>query len=116
MSVRVRPPAPLTTFRGKVFPKHRLICDLMTRKFFQTYGGSIREKLEGLGATIKLSTDDPEALFLNSGYERVNEISIVEKSMEFQSQKVPKFLLRTLLRTLVNGYVIYVFEARTGSK
>lgn len=92
----------LRTLR-KVFPKHRLICDLMTRKFFQKYGGSIREKLEGLGATIKLSTDDPEVLFLNSGYERVNQISIVEKSMEFQSQKVPKFLLRTLLRTLVNG-------------
>lgn len=101
----------LRTLR-KVFPQHKLICDLMTRNFFRRYGGSIREKLERLGATIKLSTDDPEALFVSSGYERVNRISIVEKSMEFQSEKVPKFLLRTVLRTLVNGYIIYVFRAR----
>lgn len=95
-----------------VFPQHKLVCDLMTRKFFQKYGRTIHEKLRALGAFITVANDNPEAIFLSSGYERVAWFSMVEKSMEYESRKVPKFLLKTLLRTLVTGYAIYVFESR----
>ena len=95
----------------KVFPQHKLICDLMTRKFFSKYGRTIHETLSGMGATIKLFTDDPEATFLSSGYKCVDRFSIVEKSLEYEARKVPKFVLKTLFRTLVSGYTIYIFEA-----
>ena len=101
----------LQTLR-KIFPQHKLICDLMTRKFFEKYGRSIHEKLRGMGATFKFTADNPEAIFLTSGYERLDRISIIEKSLEYESRKVPNFILKTLLRTLVSGYVIYVFESR----
>jgi hypothetical protein len=65
-----------------------------------------------LGASIKVTADNPEAIFLSSGYKRVDWFSTVEKSMEYESRKVPKFLLKTLFRTLVTGYATYVFESR----
>lgn len=101
----------LQTLR-RLFPQHQLICDLMTRKFFQKYGRTIHEKLTGMGATFMFTADNPEEIFVKSGYERVGHVSIVVKSTEFESRKVPKILFRTLLRTLASGYAIYVFEAK----
>lgn len=96
----------------RLFPRHKLICDLMTRKFFEKYGRTMHEKLTGMGATFKFTADNPEEIFVKSGYQRVDRISIVVKSTEFERRKIPKILFRTLLRTLANGYAIYVFEAK----
>ena len=95
----------------RLFPQHKLICDLMTKTFFQKYGKTIHEKLTGMGASFKFTADNPEALFLQNGYRRTGWFSIVGKSFEFDSKKIPKFVLRTFLRALTNGYAIYVFEA-----
>jgi hypothetical protein len=84
----------------------------MTRKFFERYGRTIHEKLTGMGATFKFTADNPEELFVKHGYARVDRISMVQKSTEFEGRKVPKILFRTLLRTLASGYAIYVFETR----
>jgi len=84
----------------------------MTRKFFEKYGRTIHEKLTGMGATFKFTADNPQEIFVRNGYERVDQISIVVKSTEFESRKIPKILFRTLLRTLASGYAIYVFEAK----
>ena len=96
----------------RLFPQHKLICDLMKRKFFERYGRTIHEKLTGLGATFKFTADNPEEVFVKHGYERVERISTVEKSTEFEGRKVPKILFKTLLRTLASGYAVYVFEAK----
>jgi methyltransferase (TIGR00027 family) len=101
----------LQTLR-RLFPRHKLICDLMTRKFFEKYGRTMHEKLTGMGATFKFTADDPKEIFLQNGYEHVDQISTVVKSMEFERRKIPKILFRTLLRTLASGYAIYVFEAK----
>lgn len=100
----------LQTLRS-MFPKHKLICDLMSRRFFEKYGRTIHEKLTGMGATFKFTADNPEDVFVKSGYERTARISIVEKSMEFESRTIRRILLKTLLRTLASGYAIYVFES-----
>lgn len=95
----------------RAFPHHKLICDLMTRKFFEKFGRTIREKITGMGAPFKLTTDNPEALFVQSGYRRIGWYSMMEKAFEFESKKIPKIVLRTFLRALTKGYAIYVFEA-----
>jgi O-methyltransferase involved in polyketide biosynthesis len=95
----------------RLFPEHKLICDLMTRKFFEKYGRTIHEKLTGMGATFKFIFDNPEELFLQNGYRRVACLSVVEKSAEYQSKKIPKLIARTILRTLTSGYAIYVFAS-----
>lgn len=97
----------------RLFPEHKLICDLMTRKFFENYGRTIHEKLTGMGAMFKFTADNPEELFLKNGYRRVECMSIVAKAAEYQMKKIPRIIARTLLRTLTSGYAIYVF-ASTG--
>src|SRR5690349_7460075 len=94
-----------------LFPGHKLICDLMKRAFFERYGRTIHEKLTGMGASFKFTVDDPEQLFVNNGYRRVECLSVVEKSAEYQMRKIPRILARTLLRTLTSGYAIYVFAS-----
>ncbi|HKV33190.1 MAG TPA: SAM-dependent methyltransferase [Pyrinomonadaceae bacterium] len=101
----------LQTLR-RLFPQHKLICDLMTRKFFEKYGRTIHEKLTGMGATFKFTADNPEEIFVKNGYQRVDQISTVVKSTEFEGRKIPKILFKTLLRTLASGYAIYVFESQ----
>jgi methyltransferase (TIGR00027 family) len=94
----------------RLFPQHKLICDLMTRRFFEKYGRTIHAKLTGMGATFKFTVDDPEKVFVQNGYRRIGWSSIVGSSMEFESKKIPTILLKTLLRSLTTGYAIYVFS------
>lgn len=102
---------PLQTLH-RLFPRHRLICDLRNRKFSEKYGKTLHEKLLGMGASFKFTADNPEEIFLKNGYSRTGRISIVESAVEFGLIRIPKFLLKTILRTLADGYAIYVFEAR----
>jgi hypothetical protein len=96
----------------RLFPRHKLICDLMSRKFFEKYGRTLHEKITGMGASFKFTVDNPEEVFLENGYRRIGRISIVGKAVEFGLIKIPRIFLKTLLRTLAKGYAIYVFEAR----
>ena len=99
----------LLTLR-RLFPQHKLICDLMNRHFFEHYGKAIHEKLTGMGASFKFAVDDPEQLFLANGYGRIAKTSMVEKAVDYGSLKIPKVILKTVLRGLATGYAIYVFE------
>jgi methyltransferase (TIGR00027 family) len=97
---------------SRLFPRHKLICDLMRRKFFEKYGKTLHEKITGMGAAFKFTVDNPEEVFKENGYRRMGWFSIIEKAMDFRSAKIPKIILKTFLRTLANGYAIYVFESR----
>ena len=101
----------LQTLR-RLFPRHKLICDLMSRKFFEKYSRTLHEKITGMGTSFKFTADKPEELFLENGYSRTGRVSIVESAVGFGSIKIPRIVLKTLLRTLASGYAIYVFEAR----
>ena len=65
-----------------------------------------------MGATFRFTADNPEEIFVKNGYERLAQISMVQKSTEFEGRRIPKILFRTLLVTLASGYVI-VFEAKS---
>ena len=101
----------LQTLR-RLFPQHTLICDLMSRTFFEKYGRTIHQKLTGLGASFKFTENNPEKLFLNSNYTLSRKISVTETAMEFSSKKIPKIILRMFFRALTEGYAIYEFETR----
>jgi len=94
----------------KLFPRHKVICDLMAREFFEKYGKKIHEKLTGMGASFKFTVDNPEELFETSGYHLIKKISIVESAVQYGLLKIPKFALKLFLRALTGGYAIYVFE------
>lgn len=94
----------------KLFPRHRLICDLMTKEFFEKTATTIHEKLTGIGATFKFTIDNPEEVFLKSGYRQLETIPVVEKAVLFEAGEIPPDVWQTLQPTLPQGYSIYVFE------
>ena len=99
----------LRTLR-RLFPTHKLICDLMNREFFEEYGRTLHEKLTGLGASFKFTADDPEEVFTESGYRLAEKVSIVGSAVDFGLLQIPKVILETALSGLVSGNAIYVFE------
>lgn len=99
----------LQTLR-RLFPRHKLICDLMTRDFFEKTATTIHEKLTGMGATFKFTIDNPEQLFLKNGYRQLEEIPIVEKAVLLEAGEIPPDVWKTIQPTLPQGYSIHVFE------
>ena len=99
----------LQTLR-RLFPEHKLICDLMTRDFFEKNAGTIHEKLTGMGATFKFTIANPEELFVRNGYRQLEKIPIVEKAVLFEAGEIPPDVWQTIQPTLPQGYDIHVFE------
>jgi methyltransferase (TIGR00027 family) len=95
----------------RLFPEHELICDLMTRAFFEKYSRTLHEKINDIGTAFKIDAERPEKIFLDNGYRLAEKTSIIESAVNFGSIKMPKILLKTLFRDLRDGYAIYVFEA-----
>lgn len=100
----------LLTTLGKVFPEHRLFCDLMTAKFFQKYSYKIHEKIKALGTSFSIISDDPVSLFTSKGYRLLEKISTVKKAVELRALNIPLFVLRWFMPTLLEGYAVYNFE------
>lgn len=99
----------LQTLR-RLFPRHRLICDLMTRDFFETAASTIHEKLTGMGATFKFAVDNPEEVFIRNGYRQLETIPIIEQSVLLEAGAIPPEVWQTIQPTLPRGYSIHVFE------
>ncbi len=100
----------LEALRGTL-PPHDIICDLMTRKFFERYSRTLHRQIELLGTTFRFAVDDPTAPFQQAGYARGRKISIAQRAAELGALKVPRFLIRTVMRTLREGYAVYVFAS-----
>jgi methyltransferase (TIGR00027 family) len=94
----------------RLFPQHKLICDLMDRKFFEKYARTMHEKLVSMGAPFKFTAANPEKIFRENGYCQTDKNSVVEKAAEFKPIGIPRIILKTFLRTLTRGYAVYAFE------
>jgi methyltransferase (TIGR00027 family) len=99
----------LQTLR-RLFPHHKLICDLMTKDFCENYGKSLHEKITEMGTSFKFTVDTPQAVFLENGYRRLEEIPIVEKSVILSAPDIPSSVLESMRPTLPRGYSVHVFE------
>ncbi|MEN3330183.1 MAG: hypothetical protein V7638_4990 [Acidobacteriota bacterium] len=94
----------------RLFPRHKLICDLMTREFCEKTAGSMHEKLTGMGASFKFTIDNPEELFLENGYRQLETIPVIERAVLFEAGEIPPDVWQTVQSTLPQGYSIHVFE------
>jgi methyltransferase (TIGR00027 family) len=93
------------------FPGHLAIADLLTRRFFDRYGGRIHRHIASLGASFQGLGDRPAAPFLALGYRHLGSWSTVEAAKRFGSLRIPWFLLRTVFKTLATDYRVHRFEA-----
>jgi methyltransferase (TIGR00027 family) len=94
----------------RLFPRHKLICDLMTREFSEKNAGTIHEKLTGMGAPFKFTIDNPEEVFLRNGYRELEKIPVIEKAVLLEAGEIPPEVWQTIQPTLPRGYSIHVFE------
>ena len=92
-----------------LFPRHIVLCDLMSKRFFKKLGGPIHEKFKAEGASFKDMMDDPPALFLKYKYQQVVKVPTIKKSIELGLAKLPKLAL-WLFSRLLNGYAVYEFS------
>jgi O-methyltransferase involved in polyketide biosynthesis len=98
----------------ELFPKHLLICDLQTYRFFRQFNLKFQEVLKGFGAALCITSDTPENLFLSYGYRIQERVSIVDRTMHYARltvrQLLIKLVMNTILRDLKDGYSIYCFK------
>ncbi len=93
----------------KRFPRHQLICDLVSRDMVTHYGRSLHAKIQSLGTCFK-AVDRPDAVFTLHGYATREAISIVERAVDFGINPIPKLLLRYFFPIDVMGNSVYIFE------
>ncbi|WP_370333153.1 class I SAM-dependent methyltransferase [Mycolicibacterium hippocampi] len=104
----------LLTTLSNSFPDHTLICDLMNQVFFNRHMGKLYEQILALGSEFKFVEENPEETFLHLGYRQPRPpVSIVGRARDFKAFRIPGPVLRTVLRTLRDGYRVHTF-ARIG--
>jgi len=98
----------LETLR-RLLPGHTLLCDLMTRKFADKYGASLRRRIQELGGDFAPLHDRPQRLVTARGYRQQAAHSIPGRAAAHGAIPVPGWLLGTFLRPMRDGYRVFVF-------
>jgi methyltransferase (TIGR00027 family) len=95
-----------------IFPKHLLICDLVTDAFWRRYNKGFQDQL---GATV-YTVADPASVFLTHGYRETESVSVLARAVALRALHVPmplRLLARIFpsMRKRVTGYRIHVFAS-----
>lgn len=91
------------------FPKHRLMCDLVNCEMVDKYGQTLNQVLTEMGSPFQ-SVDHPEAIFLQSGYQAREAVSVMDASVDLGISLVPKFFLRSFFQAEVTGNSVCMWE------
>jgi methyltransferase (TIGR00027 family) len=100
--------ATLSTLRS-LFPEHRVIADLMTRAFINTYGRTIKLIIAQLGAEM-IPGDQPALPFEQVGYRQASSREIARAALDYRSLSWLVPILRPLFTGLFSGYTVREFE------
>lgn len=100
-----------------LFPKHTLLCDLMTKKMFDQFAQSVHDKLVEAGARFTARPDNPAAIFTQHGYVEHSCIPMFKRASElgvlWHRAKIPAPIAKLLFHTImknINGYAVHRFE------
>ena len=96
------------------FPRHEVIVDLMTRRFIETYGRTVKRIIAELGADM-IPGDQPALAFRECGYRQISSQEIARAAFAYQSLGWLVPPLRLLFHGLFTGYTVRVFEPALGS-
>ena len=92
-----------------LFPRHILFCDLMSRKFYEKFGGKIQKKLAEHGAVFTDLADEPGRLFLEYGYTKKSQIGLPKAVTDLGLLRVPWLVRKLVFGKLISGYSVYHF-------
>jgi methyltransferase (TIGR00027 family) len=93
---------------------HILLCDLMTKRFFEKYAKKVYLKLVKASDKITARPDHLDAIFIQHGYEVVEHTPIYIKAGElgilWDEANIPKFINSLFLNTFakdLKGYEVF---------
>ena len=98
----------------RLFPRHVVYCDLLTRTFIARYSRKLVGHLRELGATFASSSDTPEAPFLEVGYRTADRVSIMLAAAEMGAKDAPPRWLVRRLPSMRAGYRLWTFDYSSG--
>ena len=101
----------------RMFPKHVLFCDLMTKNFFNKFAKSVHSKLVAAGGKFTDRPDNPENIFILNKYELVELIPMFKRAGElgvlWDEVKIPALVTRLMLNLFMkdlSGYSVHHFR------
>lgn len=95
----------------QVFPKHLLICDLLTKTFFYLFGRKLHRQLSKLGATFQFKHyHQPQSFFLKRNYQHLQQISIPQTAIEAGNLVIPSLIYFFFKKVFISGYTVNVFQ------
>ncbi len=97
----------------KLFPKHLLICDLLTKQFFNRYSYRLHKKLKDFGAVFQFKHKVPQNFILQHRYSLQQKISVIQTGINEDNLHIPKFLQWLFKEDIQHGYTVNVFEKRS---
>ncbi len=95
---------------ARAFPRHEILCDLMTARFAERFGGEIQQVIRELGATMEGLEPRPADRFREAGYSVTSRTSIPLRAAQLKALDVPPLVIRWFMPTLRDGYAVYAFE------
>jgi methyltransferase (TIGR00027 family) len=95
---------------GRLFPRHVVLCDLLTRTFLARYGRGLVRFLRESDAEFAASSNHPEELFHERGYRTRAQVSIPERAVELGAAGVPPAFLVRILPGFRLGYCVWELE------
>lgn len=100
--------ATLSTLRS-LLPEHRVIADLMTRAFINSYGRTIKLIIAQLGAEM-IPGDHPALPFEQVGYRQTSSREIARAALDYRSLSWLVPIVRPFFSGLFSGYTVREFE------
>ena len=98
----------------RLFPKHTLLCDLMSKRFFERFGAGVHAKLVAAGAHFAARPEDPVQIFRDNGYVESACIPTFARAAElgvlWERARIPRpiaWLLGHVLVKDLHGYAVY---------
>jgi methyltransferase (TIGR00027 family) len=94
----------------RLFPRHVVFGDLLTRTFVGRYSRGLVKLVNELGAEFGSSSDHPEALFHEHGYRTIDRVSVWLGATELGARGAPPAWLIRLLPSMRDGYCVWTFD------
>lgn len=98
---------------ARLLPRATLVCDLMSPAFARTFSRTLRRRLANMGALFGAQAGHPRAPIEATGYRCRQRISIAGRAADAGTVPIPRWVLATVLRTLRDGYQVFVFTRRS---
>lgn len=92
----------------KLFPKHEVIADLMTRDFADTHGRRFKEIITEIGVNFD-PPSEPAKPFVRAGYREVKSDSVIGSGLSYQRLGWLRPLMKLAYPDVVAGYTVRTF-------